>query len=75
MRGEHQPDSEPASNYPPADPPLAYSHRTGLTPPKLSVMPDGVAGSTNREERVIKRDEAADGDRTAQVGEALISRP
>lgn len=52
MRGERQPDSEPASNYPPAR-------------------------STDREVRGIKgvRDEAADGDRRAQVGEALISRP
>lgn len=69
-------------NYPPANPPLAYSHLAGcqvstwseewkheceiaylagLPPPKLSVMLDGVAGSTNREDRGIKgvRGEAA----------------
>ncbi|MBN9438265.1 hypothetical protein [Bosea sp. (in: a-proteobacteria)] len=58
-------------NYPPSDPPLAYSYLAGrevstwseewkheceiaylagLAPPKLSVMLDGVAGSTDREE-------------------------
>lgn len=71
-----------ALNFPPADPPLAYSYLAGrevstwseewkheceiaylagLAPPKLSVMLDGVAGSTDREERGIKgvRGEAA----------------
>jgi hypothetical protein len=75
-------DSEIALNYPPPNPPLAYSHLagrevstwseewkheceiaylSGLAPPKLSVMLDGVAGSTDREERGIKgvRGEAA----------------
>ena len=37
------------------------AYLAGLTPPKLSVMLDGVAGSTDREERGIKsvRGEAA----------------
>jgi hypothetical protein len=69
-------------NYPPADPPPAYSYLSvrevstwseewkheceiaylpRLAPPKLSVILDGVAGSTNREDRGIKgvRREAA----------------
>jgi hypothetical protein len=75
-------ESETALNYPPAEPPLAYSHLAGqevstwseewkheceiaylagLAPPKLSVMLDGVVGSTDREERGMKgvRGEAA----------------